>query len=166
MTIRVRAAVPSDTLGMTAILNDHIAGGTTTAHQSPFTEIRMERHYIAPPNGISCFVAQWQDEVVGFQSLAWPNVHVDTFARGWAIIASFAAAKHTGRGIGRLLFSETRAAAIKAGVVTIDATIRADNIGGLAYYDAIGFVDYRVKQNVALSSGNRVDRICKRYDLR
>ncbi|MGI9436245.1 MAG: hypothetical protein ACR2Q4_15715 [Geminicoccaceae bacterium] len=45
--------------------------------------------------------------------------------------------------IARRLFEATLAAARVAGVHHIDAAIRCENVGGLAYYDGMGFVDYR-----------------------
>ncbi len=47
----------------------------------------------------------------------------------------------------------------------IDATIRADNASGLAYYKAMGFTDWDVLRDVPLSDGRVVDRIRKRFDL-
>jgi ribosomal protein S18 acetylase RimI-like enzyme len=59
----------------------------------------------------------------------------------------------------------TRQAAERAGVRTIDATIRADNAGGLAFYGSLGFREYARRATVPLSDGTLVDRVCKRLDL-
>ena len=48
---------------------------------------------------------------------------------------------------------------------TIDATIRADNTGGLAFYGRMGFTDYDCVAGVPLKDGTLVDRIRKRFDL-
>lgn len=44
-----------------------------------------------------------------------------------------------------------------------NATIRADNAGGLAYYARMGFQDYAVARGVPLADGTPVDRISRRY---
>ncbi|WP_420810234.1 GNAT family N-acetyltransferase [Ensifer aridi] len=68
-------------------------------------------------------------------------------------------------GAGTALFAATKAYARDAGFLAINATIRADNIGGLAYYSKMGFVDYKVDKAVPLKDGRPVDRISKRYLL-
>ena len=58
-----------------------------------------------------------------------------------------------------------RGAAVAAGVQTIDATIRADNVGGLKYYGGLGFTDYAEIPNLPLSDGTPVTRIRKKLVL-
>ncbi len=87
---------------------------------------------------------------------------------GWAVIASFVAQDQQGRGgVGQRLWRETLLAAKVAGVASIDATIRADNVpGGLAYYAGLGFRDYdRIEAVPPLADGRKTDRIRKRFDL-
>ena len=45
------------------------------------------------------------------------------------------------------------------------ATIRADNHGGLTYYQSRGFRDWHYDEGVSLASGQVVDKISKRYDV-
>ncbi|MEM9148767.1 MAG: GNAT family N-acetyltransferase, partial [Pseudomonadota bacterium] len=52
-----------------------------------------------------------------------------------------------------------------AGLIALNATIRADNRVGLAYYSRMGFQDYAVRPAVPLADGSPVDRISKRFDL-
>ncbi|WP_234995236.1 GNAT family N-acetyltransferase [Ruegeria meonggei] len=47
------------------------------------------------------------------------------------------------RGVGRALFHPTLRAVQASGTTVIDATISSRNDEGLAYYSAMGFVDYR-----------------------
>ena len=150
---------------MCAVLNPLIAEGTTTAHRTPFDPDRMQSHYIASPYTICCRVAQEGGAILGFQALEGPDPAYGDTPEGWAFIASFVAPGQGGRGIGRSLFAATLAAARAAGVVVIDATIRADNVSGLGYYSALGFTDHEVLKDVPLSDGTPVDRIRKRYDL-
>ena len=63
------------------------------------------------------------------------------------------------------MFAATRERARALGVAAINATIRADNSGGLAFYSRMGFVDHHVDKAVPLKSGLPVDRISKRYPL-
>lgn len=71
----------------------------------------------------------------------------------------------TWRGVGAALFALTVEAAGAAGINTIDATIRADNAGGLAFWSRLGFVDYAVLRARPLKDGTPMDRITKRFDL-
>jgi ribosomal protein S18 acetylase RimI-like enzyme len=66
-------------------------------------------------------------------------------------------------GVGTALFAASRTLAADLGVVAINATIRADNRGGLAYYEKMGFRTYRTLEAVKLQDGRAVDRILKRY---
>ena len=68
-------------------------------------------------------------------------------------------------GIGQKLFSATRFAAKLAGVKTIDATVRTDNIAGLKYYSGLGFTDYDTLPLTPLHDGTPIDPIRKRFDL-
>ena len=70
-----------------------------------------------------------------------------------------------GLGIGSALFTATRAAAKRLGYAWINATIRADNPVGLAYYQSRGFRDWHLLEDVPLGDGTVVDKICKRFDL-
>jgi len=159
----VRSAEAKDAAGMTAVLNGIIAIGGTTAHQTPYDLARMQSHYIAPSRLITCQVAVEGDEVLGFQFLGWPDE--PDMPEGWAIIASFVDGSAAGKGVGQHLFAATKTAALSAGVVTIDATIRADNVPGLRYYSGLGFADYNRLIDVPLRDGTAVDRVRKRFDL-
>ena len=161
----IRPATPADAPQMAALLNEIIAIGGTTAHQTPFDNDRMLDHYIARPEVVSCHVAEESGAVLGFQYLAWATDPDDPMPDGWAIIASFVAQSAAGKGVGQHLFAATKAVAAKAGVKTIDATIRADNVPGLRYYGGLGFVDYDRLLGFPLRDGTPVDRVRKRYDL-
>ncbi len=163
--ITTRNALPADTAAMTDLLNEIIRIGGTTAHQRPFVENRMLHHYVAPEGLISCTIAEMKNNLAGFQCLLWPNDHEDPLPAGWAIIATFAKPGLTGKGIGTELFNATMDAARNAGVRTIDATIRADNEGGLRYYAKMGFRDYDRLVGIPLRDGKKVDRVRKRFDI-
>ena len=149
---------------MCDILNAIIAAGGTTAYQVPFSPETLRAMYIDAPSLVACHVAE-ADQLLGFQALWWPTDAAHPFPSGWTYIATFARRGITQRGVGSALFTATRAAAEAAGSSVIDATIRADNTGGLAYYARQGFVDYERLVAVPLNDGTPVDRIRKRFDL-
>lgn len=158
MPIVIRPARRPDAPAMCQLLNAIIREGGTTAHREAFSEEKMIALYIEAPLGIACTVAAEGEDIVGFQSLEWcdPNWTGDhALPADWTVIATYVAQAAHGQGIGRLLFSETIKAARAADVKTIDATIRYENTGGLAYYSRMGFVDY-----------HQYDEACaKRFDL-
>lgn len=162
---RIRPAVSGDALQMAILLNCVIAAGGTTAHLTPMTADKMRDHYIAPKGVVSVQVAITNGQLSGFQFLGWQTNPDYPMPDGWAIIASFVALDRGKLGIGQKLWSATRRAAIAAGVQTIDATIRADNVGGLKYYGGLGFTNYAEIPNLPLSDGTPVTRIRKRLDL-
>ncbi len=145
-TLTIRAARDRDAEDMLGLLNEIILIGGTTAHTRPFDRDRMLGTFIAPPRAISCLVASEADCVVGFQALersdpAWPGD--DRLPPDWAIISTYVRHGQHGRGIGGALFGQTLSAARLAGVRFIDATIRRENAGGLAFYARLGFAEYR-----------------------
>ncbi len=160
LNTRVRPAVLGDALQMTKLLNAIIAAGGTTAHQTPLVVDEMHSQYIARPEGISCHVAISNGRLSGFQYLGH-----DTDRKGWGIIATFVGLDRSKMGVGQKLFSATRFAAKAADIKSIDATIRADNVGGLKYYSGLGFQDYDILHQIPLADGTPVNRIRKRFDL-
>ena len=164
MNLTTRPATAKDATAMAALLNEMIAIGGTTAYEEPFTTESMDHHYVSARNLIACTVAEQNGELLGFQGLFRPDAE-DSLPADWAFIATFARVGHTGGGVGRALFAQTVKAANGAGVRTIDATIRADNTGGLAFYSRMGFTDYGRLAGLPLKDGTPVDRIRKRFDL-
>jgi len=164
MTLSTRRATTDDAPAMAVLINEIIAIGGTTAYEDLFTPEGMDHEFISPPYLLSCTLVEDEGRLLGFQVLLWPNAE-EPFPDGWAYIGTYARVGHTGSGIGRTLFAETLKAARAAGVKSIDATIRADNTGGLAFYSRMGFVDYDRKVGVPLKDGTLVDRVRKRFDL-
>jgi L-amino acid N-acyltransferase YncA len=164
VTLTTRPATAKDATAMAVLLNEIIAIGGTTAYEEPFNTEGMDHHYVSAQNLIACTVAEQDGDLLGFQGLFWPTEE-DPLPVGWAFIATFARVGRTGGGVGRALFAATVKAAHGAGVRTIDATIRADNTGGLAFYGRMGFTDYDCLAGLPLKNGTLVDRIRKRFDL-
>lgn len=158
--VRAGALHASD---MAALLNEVIAQGGTTAITEPVAPAVMQ-DLMARGQGRSAWhVAEdAQGRVMGFQWIE-PSEALPPEA---ADIATFARIGHTGLGIGSALFEETKRAALQFGYAWISANIRADNAGGLAYYQSRGFEDYGRIPNYRLGDGQVVDKVLKRYDLR
>jgi GNAT superfamily N-acetyltransferase len=166
MTIHVRPATSADAAAMADLINVIIAIGGTTAYEDPFDAGSIDAAYISLPELVSCFVAEVDGALAGFQGLMRSFDPDDPLPDGWATIGTFARVGLTQRGVGSALFARTLAAARMARISVIDATIRADNAGGLAFYGRQGFIDYDCLIGVPLKNGARVDRVRKRFDIR
>lgn len=57
-------------------------------------------------------------------------------------------------------------AAEELGLAFINATIRADNTGGFAYYEKMGFRTYKTTDKVPLQDGTLVERIQKCFAVK
>ena len=162
MSITVRCATALDARQMAALLNAIIAEGGTTALERPVTGDDINDWIGHAPGRSAWTVAIDEDgEVVGFQWIE-PAGYLPSEA---AEIASFVKIGKTGLGIGSALFKATSAAAKRLGYSWINANIRADNEGGLIYYQSRGFRDYARWDRYKLPSGLVVDKILKRFDL-
>lgn len=139
---RVRKARPDDARSMSAVLKAIMAD---TGRQRPHDPAFVCGQYLDHPHQVVCTLALDPDgTVLGFQSLkrAWAG-NPYGIEPGWGAIGTHIAPAAQGRGVGRRLFIETRRAAAEARMIALDATIGADNAGGLGYYEAMGFRTYR-----------------------
>jgi predicted N-acetyltransferase YhbS len=99
--------------------------------------------------------------IAGFQSL---STHGDVPA-GWVDIATFASQSRHKSGVGTALFTCTREVATRLGFAVINASIRVDNVGGLAYYSRMGFETYLTEDGDPQAQGRAFNRVHKRFDL-
>lgn len=160
--IRVRPAIQLDTTSMARLLNAIIEIGGTMALLRPVTGHDISSWMRFAPDRTAWHVAlDPQERVVGFQWIE-PN---DTLPPEAVEIATFVQVGQTGLGIGSALFRATAKAAKELGYGWIRANIRADNEGGLTYYQSRGFRDYAVIEGYILADGTQVDKRLKRYDL-
>ncbi|WP_299501467.1 GNAT family N-acetyltransferase [uncultured Roseobacter sp.] len=160
--IRVRKAMALDAGSMARLLNAIIEKGGTTALTRPVTGDDLQQWMASAPEQSAWHVAlDDAEEVVGFQ---WISPHPDLPPEA-VDVATFVQMGKTGLGIGSALFTATSQAAKSLGYIWINATIRADNEGGLTYYQSRGFRDWHFDENVALESGQIVNKISKRYDI-
>lgn len=160
--IRVRRAGTLDARPMADLLNAIIAKGGTTAFTNPVDRDTLLSWFAKAPGRSVWHLAEADDgAVLGFQSIE-PHPKLPPEA---CDIATFVRLGQTGLGIGSKLFVRSCDAARALGYGWINATIRADNTGGLAYYQSRGFETYARHPQVRLGNGMIVDRISKRLDL-
>ena len=161
-SLAIRPAVAVDAEAMGVLLNEIIRIGGTTAVTSELSADEMREWFISGANVVSCFVAiDAGGEILCFQSLS----RYGDLQEGWGDIATFASRSRQKSGVGGALFAHTRAAAAQYGFTTINASIRVDNTGGLAYYGKMGFVTYRVEDGDPRLQGRTFNRVHKRYDI-
>lgn len=162
MTVFVRRAGSLDALAMADLLNEIIKiGGTTAFTEQIHRETLLGWFQKSPERSVWHVAEDAQGVLLGFQSIE-PHQKLPPEA---CDIATFVRVGRTGLGTGSKLFEASVSAARDLGYTWINATIRADNTGGLAYYQSRGFEDYARHPNVRLENGLVVDRISKRYDL-
>ena len=160
--IQVRRPISLDAPNMAKLLNEIIAEGGTTALTRPVTGADLiERMAFKPERSARHVAVDEKENIVGFQ---WINPKED-LPKGAVDIATFVQIGQTGLGIGSALFEATKNAAKAMGYVWINANIRADNEGGLIYYQSRGFQDYGVIEGYEMANGDIVDKRLKRYDL-
>ncbi len=150
----LRQATPADAAALCDVINPIIAKGGTTAYGSAFTPDALTKEFITVGGHISCTMAEDETGCLGFQVLFRAH-EKDDLPEGWALIGSYVRGDAAGKGVGRALFDETKRLARAAGIKVIDATIRGYNAGGLAFYNRMGFVDWKVGE----------ETVSKRYDL-
>jgi L-amino acid N-acyltransferase YncA len=159
--MHIRKAGPADAEEQCGLLNELIRAGGTTALETPLSATEFADWFIDGEFALVCHVAEHDQSLVGFQSL---SLYGDP-PKGYADIATFARMNSKIRGVGGALFPATKAAAEELGLDFINATIRADNVSGLAYYTKMGFETYDRLVQVPLLDGTPVDRIKKRFRI-
>ena len=160
--LSIRDVQTEDSAALALLLNAIIAQGGTTALETPFSAEQLDDVYLTGPDVLCCFVAANDNQqLVGFQTV----VRGSDLPEGCGDIATFARIDGTQKGVGGRLFTATRDRAKALGLTAINATIRADNSGGLAFYSKQGFADFSVDRDVPLRDGTLVDRVSKRFAL-
>ena len=153
----IRAAQVEDAAAMAALLNRIIKIGGTTAHEDPKSDEAVRSHYIDGSDCITAVVAVIDYRIVGWQAVGWWN--------GDPHIGTFVDPDIHAKGIGTALFAMTLDLARQAGLTEIHASIRADNVPGLAYYARIGFKDVSSDPGFALKDGKVVGRVNRIFTL-
>lgn len=155
--VRVRPATAADAGALSDLLNAIVRAGGTTATEVASDAASFAATYIDGPAAVCCMIAETDAGPLGFQVLGREG-HLPA---DWADIGTFTAAAARGRGVGRALLAQIRAAAEAGGFAAIHAIIRADNAQGLAYYDAMGFRTFETTAPRPLRDGTPVPRVRK-----
>ena len=159
--LTMREARRDDAAGMAAVINPIIRAGGTTAYETEMAEAEFAAMLFDRRDLIAAFVAEDAAGIAGFQ---WID-RLESLPPDVASIATFARMDPKRPGVGGALFARTREAARAAGCREIDATIRADNSGGLTFYEKMGFGPHSITRSVPLSDGTPVDRVHRRLAL-
>lgn len=149
-----------DASAMAELLNAIIDKDGTTAFVEQVTAEKL-RLWMAVENSAWHLAEDDEGVLKGFQ---WIEPHPD-LPPGGVDVATFVRLGETGLGTGSSLFEKTVATARQLGYAHIHAIIRADNDGGLAYYQSRGFEDFRLLPDIELADGSRVNKVWKRYEL-
>ena len=153
----IRPAAATDAVAMTGVLNQIIAIGGTTAHETPKSAQQVLADYVTGPDVLSSVVTLVEDRLIGWQSVGrWQDE---------AHIGTFVAPDVQAKGAGAAMFALTCDTVQKAGVPYLVASIRADNDPGLRYYARMGFTDFASEPHFALSTGQIVGRTHRRFDV-
>ena len=159
--IDIRPALSIDAAAMARLLNEIIKIGGTTAIVRPVTGVDIAEWMSGGRRSAWHVAVDDTGDVLGFQ---WIE-ETDALPPEAAEIATFVQTGKQGLGIGSGLFEATKQAAKRLGYGWIRANIRADNEGGLIYYQSRGFRDYGVIEGYELENGETVDKRLKRFDL-
>lgn len=158
----IRPGTRMDVREATELLNEIIAEGGTTALTNPLTTDEFWGWVGANPDKSIWHVAELDGVIMGFQWIGpWADLPPEAVE-----IGTFVRLGQTGLGIGSRLFEATKSAARAMGYLWIEAEIRADNTGGLIYYQSRGFEPYGQRTGVALTNGQVVTKKLTRFDLR
>jgi len=158
--LHIRRAAIMDCRALAELLNEVITIGGTTAIVDTVTPDQLSK-WMGDENAVWHLAEDMNGNVMGFQYIA-PHADIPAHSTD---IATFARVGQTGLGVGSALFEATRAAAKSMGYTTIDAVIRADNEGGLAYYQSRGFETIKLLHDQELANGQIVDKVWKRYHI-
>lgn len=163
MKLITRPGTAADLRQAAEILNEIIEIGGTTARTEQTNAESLGKSLLSE-DGYSAWhvIEDASGTILGFQ---WIGPHSGLPPEA-CDISTFVKPGQTGLGIGSQLFEATKQAANELGYDWINANIRADNNGGLAYYQSQGFRDWNRVEDVSLDNGMIVDKILKRYDLK
>ena len=156
-------ATPGDAQGIIDLLNPIIREGGTTAIGIEI-DLDQQSAYLAkagPRNIFFVAVNRLSGEIIGFQ---YVEDHHD-LPKLCGDIGSFVKRGNGRQGIASAMNHLTFAKARSSGFVELNATIRADNISGLEFYEHSGFYTVSIKPQQLLDNGEPVDRINKRLAL-
>ena len=160
--VALRRAGPADARAIAGMLSRVLESADTSSIPGPIDTGTIRSWMTSAPARSHWVVAEDAGgEILGLQ---WIEPHA-AMPFDAADIATFVLPGRQQLGIGSALFGATEAAVRALGYEWINATIRADNEGGLIYYQSRGFRPWRTEPDVEIRPGQRVDRVAMRYDL-
>ena len=145
-----RRAIPRDAAAKSAIVTRIIAIGGTTARQDPTPADIVRQDYTDGSKVIAAVVVAVEGAVVGWR-----------VRLGGGNIGTIVHPGLQARGAGGVMFGLTADLVAKAEV----ATIRANNLPGLASYGRLGFADMGGAPECGLQDGRVVARVHRRFDV-
>lgn len=147
-------------------MNPLIQADESTALDRVFTPDE-ERIFIGafPDQGVFNVAEKTDDGViVGFQNVGPFATYTQAFAHV-GVIGTYVDLSGHRQGIGRLLFEATRLAAKEKGYEKLFAFVRADNVGGLAFYKRMGFEVIGIAKRHAKIKGRYIDEVMIEREL-
>jgi ribosomal protein S18 acetylase RimI-like enzyme len=139
MQVTIRRAIPDDADTISAIWGVICAERIYTAINQPFTP-QQERDYIASlSDRESIFLAEMNDQVVGFQCLDLWAKYTDSFYHV-GVLGTFVLPDWRRKGIAFQLAEHTLDFARANGYEKLIIYVRAGNHGAQSFYRSLGFV--------------------------
>ena len=158
MNALVRRATVDDAEQVAAVLNAVIAEGALTLFDEPFST-EEERTFISSLGARSAlYVAEVDQEIAGVQSVdLYSNLTQST--SHVAAIGTWLRGDVRGRGIGRLLATESFRFAKSNGYTKIVIHVLAENERALRFYRRLGFGDIGVARKHVCLAGRFHDEV-------
>src|SRR5258706_6976614 len=159
MEISIRRVREEDAASIVEILNPIIQAGIYTVMEEPFTvndQIEFIRSF--PLRGIYHIAkADNHRKVLGIQDVM-PISTSDVF-KHVGEISTFVALDSHNQGIGQSLSQATFKAAKEPGFLKLRATVRADNLHALLFYQGLGFEHIGTAKKHAFLRGTYIDEV-------
>ena len=158
MQATIRRATPDDADAISAIWGIICAERVYTAISQPFTP-QQERDYIASlSDRESIFLAEVNDQVVGFQSLDMWVKYTDSFDHV-GVLGTFVLPNWRRKGIAYQLAEHTLGFARANGYEKLVIYVRAGNTGAQSFYHSLGFVAKGVLEKQVKIDGQYEDEV-------
>jgi len=139
MQLSIRKATPNDATQISKIWEVICAERTYTAVNLPFSPEQEKQYISSLSNRETIFLAEKQDQIIGFQSLDLWAKYTDSFDHV-GVMGTFILPEWRQKGIGTQLALETFKFARRNNYEKIIIYIRALNAGALTFYKNLGFI--------------------------
>jgi L-amino acid N-acyltransferase YncA len=158
MDLYIRKVAEADAAAIIALLNPIIQLGTYTVMDEPFSvEDQIEFIRSFPSRGIYHIAVDNNQEAVGIQDVM-PISSSNVF-KHVGEISTFVALDAQKQGVGQNLSRATFQAAKELGFLKLRATVRADNLHALSFYQSQGFEVIGTAKQHAMLHGKYIDEV-------